>query len=243
MHGLLHALHGMHALSFDWPTERVDLNRAAELFALAGRPVSRSSLSRFVKNTNFPHAVDRGRKLVDGKALWDAFNGDYNREVMAGETGLAAEPREKPVHASRSAPAGPDPRRDYHAMKAEELRLKLAADKRALIPATEAAASVGIAIANLRAALHEAMNDTADALIHQLGLPAHRQQLVVKLLKDMIYAGQMKFAETFEPLVAGSTPDGLTAADYLDMLAAYAEQLHAGVDEAPAAHELEPAAV
>lgn len=241
MRGFLHGLHGVHAVSFEWPSEKVDLARAAELITAAGKPVSRSSLSRFLKNKDFPHVLDGHRKLVDAKALNDAYLGDFTRETMAGENGLAAKPRKTAAVPASSGDQHSDPRRAYHAAQTERLTLELAEKKRELIPASEAAAAVAQSVANLRASLHEALNDTADALVHALGLPAHRHPLVVKHLKDMIHGAQMKFAATFEPLVAAQTPAGMSPAEYLDDLAAYAAQLSRGGAEAPAAPELEPA--
>jgi hypothetical protein len=208
-------MHGMHGMSFAWPEHRVDLAEAAELFARAwkaagqARTVHRSSLSRFVKDHDFDFTPGpKGAKLVDAKALFEAYTGDFTRAVMAGETGSTPQTYTTPASAP-SAPPNPD-KSDDPKYRLAQLRtigeeLDLAERLNQTVPLDEVVAAAGESIATLRSAQAEARADTVSRLLQLFGRPESDARLVRDVLKQHDRLGQEKFAAAWALFL---TPDG-----------------------------------
>lgn len=224
-------------MSFEWPTEKVDLNRAAELITAAGKSVSRSSLSRFVASRNFPFAVDGHRKLVDAKALYEAYIGDFTREVMAGESGSAPQ---KPASAAPPRDRSNDPKYREAELKVISAELDLAERLAKTIPADEVDAAAAESMAVLRTAFAEVRSDTASRIVEALKLPEHASRIIREELKRFEREGQEKAAAIWARL---ATADGQTEAETRarhEQLVRLALKLRGEEEETPAA---EPEAV
>lgn len=202
-------------MSFEWPEHLVDLAEAAELFARAWRAagetksVHRSSLSRFVAKHNFPTAKGpKSAKLVDAKALFEQYNGDFTRQVMAGETGSTPQSyasAARPPGSTSPRDPGDDPKFEIAQLKAIGERLDLAERLNQTVPAAEVAAAAGEAIATLRAAFAEARADAVSRLLQLFGRPESDARLVRDELKRFEREGQEKFAAAWADFL---TPDG-----------------------------------
>lgn len=215
-------------MSVTWPEHAVDLAEAARLFERAGKPVHRSSLSRFINDPqkNFPHTIGpKGAKLVDAKALWDAYTTNFTRQVMAGETGSVARtytlanspaPGQIPGAAPAGDTADADPKLRIAQINAMEKELDLAERLNQTAPVAEVTAAGGEAMANLRAAQAEARADTVSRLLQLFGRPESDARLVRDVLKQHDRLGQDKFAEV---LAAFLTPEGQKCAPALEKLA------------------------
>jgi hypothetical protein len=223
-------LHGLHAMSFAWPEHKVDLAEAAELFARAWRArgesktVHRSSLSRFVADKGFPFEEGkRGAKLVDAKALFEAYTTNFTRAVMAGETGNAPQSFATRPSAPAAAPErepGDDPKFRQAQIKVIESELDLAERLNQTVPAAEVTAGAGEAIASLRSAFAEARADAVSRILQLFGRPESDARLVREELKRFERAGQEKFAAAFAAFL---TPDGHAEAAAREKLARAAE--------------------
>lgn len=202
-------LHGLHAMSFAWPENAVDLAEAAALFTRAGKAVHRSSLSRFVKDKRFPFTLGpKGAKLVDAKALFDAYTGDFTRAVMSGEASAAPQIPAAPTRAATTPPDGDEPvnpKFRQAELKVIEAELDLAERLNQTVPVDEVTAAAGEAIATLRSAQAEARADTVSRLLQLFGRPESDARLVRDVLKQHDRIGQEKFAAVWAAFL---TPDG-----------------------------------
>lgn len=227
-------LHGLHAMSMVWPEHAVDLAEAARLFERAGKPTSRSSLSRFVAKHSFPYAEGpKGAKLVDAKALFEAYTTNFTRQVMAGETGAApqtytpAHPRAAQLPAGDPPDPAADPKFRLAELRAAEAALDMAERLNETVPAAEVAAAMGEAVASLRAAYAEARADAVSRLLQLFSRPESDARLIRDELKRFEREGQEKFAAAFAAFL---TPDGQThdaAREKLSRAAKIAEALDA----------------
>jgi hypothetical protein len=211
--GCTHGAARVHGMSFAWPTEKVDLDEAARLITAAGKRVSRSSVSRFVKSRDFPHEISGQRKLVNAKDLFEAFTADFTRQVMAGEAGAAQ---------TISAPTAPkvagrdDPKYRAAQLNVIEAELNLAARLEQTVPVAEVAAAVAESIAVLSSKLAEARADAAGRLIQSLKLPEHAARTIREELKRSDREAQQAFADVW---VRTMTPEGRAEAEASHIIA------------------------
>jgi hypothetical protein len=227
-------MHGLHAMTFAWPEHPVDLAEAAALFTRAGKATHRSSLSRFVAKHNFEYRPGpKGAKLVDAKALWDAYTGDFTRAVMAGETGSAPQTYSAPSGARRPPQSPPgddeteDPKFRLAQLKTMGEELDLAERLNQTVPIEEVTAAMAEAVAQLRSAQAEARADTVSRILQLFNRPESDARLVRDALKQHDRIGQEKFAAVFAAFL---TPEGQksdAARDKLARAEAIAVQLDA----------------
>lgn len=230
-------------MSFAWPEQRVDLAEAARLFCAywiaAGveRTVSRSSLSRYVSTRRYPTTPGpKGAKLVVAKQLFDAYDADFGRQLMAGQTGGgASSPSQAPAPPSAPAYAADDmlrddPSRDLKRIQAHREQIALEKDLGRILTAEEVAAGLAASLGELRAALSQQARTEGSKLLAELGLPGTKLSILIAGLKRYGAHGQEAWAAKAAALLEASKTPGTSARERLDALAAYDIELRAGED-------------
>lgn len=237
----------------EFPVELVNLTRCAELFTMAGKPVDRTNLGRFIIDRNFPFVEDGREKLVDARALWATWSNDYSRQVMSGETtkplpdgaadappgeaGAAAGGDDGPLPPSSAGPSTQaardrfDPKREEAAVKLTHSRLDLAQRLKQLVPASEVSAAQAEAIAELDAAAAQAVGDAADRILQKMGAPSSKIAELRAELKRFIREAREKFADRLAHTARALNEPDSQARRRLDRLVEFDQQLRESADE------------
>lgn len=173
------------------------------MFTAAGHPINQSSLSRWIADRAFP-VTQRGKaKQVDPNALFELWANDFSRLNMSGQgTTIAAlaPSRTAPDSAGgrSSPPAGANlpsnPKLRAAELDVQNRELDLAMRLGRAVPAEEMVTANAVAVAELRAAFSQAVQEEADRLLAELHLPAQRRGDVRAALKRFARVGQEKFA-------------------------------------------------
>lgn len=218
-----------------WPDHLSTLSECAKLFEQAGRKVDRTNIGRFIDSRSFPYQTRGRSKLVDAKQLFDAYTGDFSRQVMAGESGQAtsvsqppAPQRQPPEHPS---PPSTDPKRREAELKVIDRQLDLTDRLRQTIPVEETEAACADAVAELRAAFAQTVHDQADEIAVALGLPASKIALLRARLKGFAKKGQEAFANRMAEHAAALNEETSSARDRLTKLTARSLQLRKAAEQ------------
>jgi hypothetical protein len=173
--------------------DRVTLKAAVGLLAARGDVVSKSALSRYLKQHAEALPVEReGRDLFLDIEQLTKHRSENIRLVAAA-----------PLAPTRSSPSAPrsSTQAEGAARKvtaeAEIKELQLAKEKGLLTPTAEVQEAALDAVTQLRAALELAVNQAAEQIASRLGGEA---RLVRPLLKNMVRAGLEEFARAMTEL-------------------------------------------
>jgi hypothetical protein len=172
--------------------ERVTLKAAVDLLAARGDTVSKSALSRYLKQHAEALPVEReGRDLfLDFEAL--ARHRSENIRLAESAPRAAA----RPTYSPRSTTQADGAARKVTA-EAELKELQLASQKGLLTPTAEVQEAARDAVTQMRAAFDLAVNITAEQIAARLG---GETRLVRPLLKHMIRAGLEEFARAMSEI-------------------------------------------
>lgn len=173
--------------------DRVTLREAVRRLNEAGDGVSKSALSRYLKQ--HAEALPVERKGRDALLDYEALRKHRAENIRLGDASPRAQAKTEPSPQRPSTQAEGAARK--LAAEAEIKELQLAKEKGQLAPVAEVQEASREAVTQMRAAFDLAVNQTAELVASRFGGEA---RLVRPLLKQMIRAGLEEFARAMSEI-------------------------------------------